>query len=109
MRRVSAVLDGSPAQRHRLQAGDIVLSINGEPILDEIDYQALTATRIVRMLVQGEDGRMKPLPWACALMTASSVIPRPAATTAFSALWSRCQKACANPSTSKMMIGACHC
>lgn len=61
MRRVSAVLDGSPAQRYRLKPGDIVLSINGEPVLDEIDYQALTATRLVRMLVGQEDGSRREI------------------------------------------------
>ncbi len=56
MRRVSAVLDGSLAKRRRVEPGDILLAINGEPVLDEIDYQALTANRHVRMLVRKPDG-----------------------------------------------------
>lgn len=33
----------SVAQRHGLRAGDFLLSLNGEPVIDEIDYQALIA------------------------------------------------------------------
>ena len=33
----------SAAQRHGLRAGDVLLSLNGEQVLDEIDYQALIA------------------------------------------------------------------
>lgn len=56
MRRISTVAGGSPASRHRLSPGDILLSINGEPVLDEIDYQALTARRRLHILLQSPEG-----------------------------------------------------
>ena len=59
MRKISAVLRGSLAQRRGLKPGDTVLSINGEPLLDEIDYQALTAKRHVRMMVRRADGSQR--------------------------------------------------
>ena len=59
MRRISSVMLGSPAQRHRIQPGDVLLLINGEPVLDEIDYQALTARRHVKVLLQSEDGQQR--------------------------------------------------
>ena len=56
MRRILTVNEGSLASRRGLKPGDKVLSINDEPLMDEIDYQALTATRHVRMLVERADG-----------------------------------------------------
>lgn len=61
MRRVSSVQDGSLAARHQIEAGDIILSINGEPLLDEIDYQALTSRRKILLLLQKADGRQQKL------------------------------------------------
>lgn len=59
MRKISAVLQGSLAQRRGLKPGDVVLSINDEPLLDEIDYQALTARRHVRLLIRRADGSQR--------------------------------------------------
>ena len=56
MRKISAVIQGSLAERRGLKPGDVVLSINGEPLMDEIDYQALTAKRHVRLQLRQEDG-----------------------------------------------------
>ena len=56
MRRISKVLEGSPASRHLVRAGDVLLMINGEAVLDEIDYQALTARRYVKLTLANEDG-----------------------------------------------------
>ena len=56
MRRVSKVQPGSPAARYKIAAGDILLSINGEPVLDEIDYQALTAKRHLFICLRTKDG-----------------------------------------------------
>ena len=61
MRRITSVAQGSIAQRHKLVPGDIVLSINGEPVLDEIDYQALTARRHVTMVIAREDGHEREI------------------------------------------------
>lgn len=55
MRRVSKVQPGSPAARYKIAAGDILLSINGEPVLDEIDYQALTAKRHLFICLRTKD------------------------------------------------------
>ncbi|MDD4081423.1 MAG: DUF512 domain-containing protein [Eubacteriales bacterium] len=56
MRKISAVTKGSLAERRGLIPGDVVLSINGEALLDEIDYQALTAKRHVRLQLRRPDG-----------------------------------------------------
>ena len=40
---ITHVQPGSIAQRLGLAAGDKLVSIAGEPIIDQIDYQALTA------------------------------------------------------------------
>ena len=42
----------SVAARHGLRAGDILLSINGEPLVDEIDYQALISGEALRVEIQ---------------------------------------------------------
>ena len=45
------------AYRHGLRAGDEIISIGGENVLDEIDYQALTAERHMDILVRHPDGK----------------------------------------------------
>ena len=40
---ITGVLEGSVAHKHGLQVGDALLQLNGEPVQDEIDYQALSA------------------------------------------------------------------
>jgi putative radical SAM enzyme (TIGR03279 family) len=41
---ISDVLPGSPAERAGLQRGDVLVSIDGEPVIDMIDYEHLTAS-----------------------------------------------------------------
>ena len=53
--RILSVTSGSPAERAGIRADQLVLSINGEPVLDEIDYQALTAS--ANLTVEISDGR----------------------------------------------------
>ena len=53
---VSDVLPGSPAERAGLRTGDALLSINGEPVLDLIDYEALTANEKLTLEVQKQSG-----------------------------------------------------
>ena len=83
MRRISSVLPGSPASRHRIQPGDILLSINDEPVLDEIDYQALTAQRYVKLSLTSQQGEareiklVKPLETALGLQFDDSLIGNP--------------------------------
>ncbi len=48
---ITAVLEGSVAQAHGLQIGDMLLAINGESVADEIDYQSLTAHERVKLTI----------------------------------------------------------
>ncbi|MDD6050016.1 MAG: DUF512 domain-containing protein [Clostridiales bacterium] len=53
---ITHVQPGSIAERLGLAEGDQLLSIAGEPIIDQIDYQALTANRRFEMAVMKKDG-----------------------------------------------------
>ena len=55
---ITAVERGSAAHRAGILPGDVLLRINGEDIIDEIDYQALIANRQLEMELE-RDG--KPL------------------------------------------------
>ncbi len=54
---ISHVQPGSIAERLGLCAGDVLVSIAGEEIIDQIDYQALTANRRFEMIVQRVSGK----------------------------------------------------
>ena len=54
---IEAVQPHGVAYRRGLRAGDTLVAINGEPILDEIDYQALTNRAKLDLLVRRADGR----------------------------------------------------
>ena len=41
---ISDILPGSPAERAGLTKGDVLLSIDGEPVIDLVDYEHLTAS-----------------------------------------------------------------
>lgn len=83
MRRISTVSPGSPAARYRIKPGDILLSINGEPVLDEIDYQALTSARHLKLLVSDSNNEsrtielVKPLERPLGLQFEDSLIGNP--------------------------------
>lgn len=51
---ITFVRPGSAAARHGIRAGDVLVSINGEEIIDNIDYQALSTRARVDVLVQRE-------------------------------------------------------
>ena len=52
---ITGVETRSVAQKHGLKVGDRVLSLNGEPIIDEIDYQALIAgSRVKAQILRNE-------------------------------------------------------
>ena len=53
------VVSGSPADRAGIQAGWRVEQMNGKPVLDEIDYQALSAVSRIRMELTLPDGERK--------------------------------------------------
>ena len=52
--RIHSVEPGSPAQRAGVQAGDEIVRIGGEPVIDFLDYQALTAERRVQLELRRE-------------------------------------------------------
>ena len=58
---ITAVEPGSPAERHGLEAGDRLCAINGEAIVDEIDYQALIASSRMQLQLIRKDGREETL------------------------------------------------
>ena len=51
-KRIVSVDAGSPAARAGLRAGDELVRIGGEPVIDFLDYQALTARRRVELTVR---------------------------------------------------------
>ena len=55
--RIFAVTEGSPAWKAGIRAGERIVSINGEPVTDEIDYQSLSAAEKLKILVSGENGQ----------------------------------------------------
>ncbi|MCE5344357.1 MAG: DUF512 domain-containing protein [Eubacteriales bacterium] len=58
---ITGVARGSVAQRHGLRTGDTLVTINGEPVLDEIDYQALSAQTKLTLSLERADGHMETL------------------------------------------------
>lgn len=58
---VSDVLPGSPAEQVGLQPGDTLLSINGEPVVDLIDYEGLTASERLTLEVQKKSGERETI------------------------------------------------
>lgn len=53
---ITHVQPGSIAERLGLKAGDLLLTIAGEPVIDQIDYQALTAQERFEMELMRPDG-----------------------------------------------------
>lgn len=49
--RIQSVTPGSPAEQAGIRPDELIVSINGEPIRDEIDYQALTAGETIRAVI----------------------------------------------------------
>lgn len=58
---ITHVQPGSIAHRLGLQPGEKLVTIAGEPIIDQIDYQALTAQSRFDMTVEGLDGTERVL------------------------------------------------
>lgn len=53
---VSDVLPGSPAERAGIQIGDALLSIDGEPVIDLVDYEHLTVKDEITLEVRKKSG-----------------------------------------------------
>ena len=58
---ISDVLPGSPAERAGLSKGDALLSINGEPVIDLVDYEHLTSSERLTLEIQKCDGTLKTI------------------------------------------------
>ena len=56
MIRILSVASSSPAAGAGILPGESIVSINGEPVIDEIDYQALIVHPHLEIIVAGEDG-----------------------------------------------------
>ena len=59
MIRVLSVVDASPAAGAGIHPGDAIVSINGEPVIDEIDYQALIVHPHLEIVLSGPDGTQR--------------------------------------------------
>jgi len=53
---VSDVLPGSPAERAGIQIGDALVSIAGEPVIDLVDYEHLTAADEITLKILKKSG-----------------------------------------------------
>ncbi|MEA4869472.1 MAG: DUF512 domain-containing protein [Christensenella sp.] len=58
---VSDVLPGSPAAHAGLAIGDRLLSINGEPVVDLVDYEHLTASDQLAVRIQKKNGDLEEI------------------------------------------------
>lgn len=58
---VSDVLPGSPAERFGVAAGDALLAIDGESVLDLVDYEHLCANETLRLTILGRDGKKRKI------------------------------------------------
>ena len=54
---ITAVAESTPAYRSGLRAGDTLLSINGEEIIDQIDYEAFSGKRHLVLHVRKANGQ----------------------------------------------------
>ena len=59
--RILSVMNGSIADRIGIEAGETLLQINGEDIMDDIDYQALTSDEKLVLSVEGKDRVVRTL------------------------------------------------
>lgn len=55
--RIQSVTQGSPADLAGIRADDVILSIDGEEIRDEIDYQALSVRALVHVVIASGSSR----------------------------------------------------
>ena len=53
---ISDVLPGSPAERAGIRIGDALLSIDGEPVIDLVDYEHMTAKEKITLEVRKKSG-----------------------------------------------------
>ncbi|HRX57880.1 MAG TPA: DUF512 domain-containing protein [Eubacteriales bacterium] len=56
---VSDVLPGSPAERFGVTAGEALMAIDGEPVIDLVDYEHLSANEVLRLTIADKAGKMR--------------------------------------------------
>ena len=54
--RIYAVTGGSPAEKAGIRPDECIVSINGEPVVDEIDYQALSTAKNLKVVISSDTG-----------------------------------------------------
>ena len=59
--RILEVTRGSSAARAGIHAGEILLRINGEDVLDEIDYQALSGAHRLKIEIEDNEGKTREI------------------------------------------------
>ena len=109
---ITHVEPGSPALRHGLREGDTLLAINGEEIIDQIDYEALSARRHLILHVRKADGRdwqlelVKPagIPLGLDFGESMACTPRVCKN---KCMFCRCRPPAARRCMSRMTTGAC--
>ena len=83
MIRILSVASSSPAAGAGIRPGESIISINGEPVLDEIDYQALIIRPHLEIEISGEDSSVRTVtvaksPWeSLGLVLDETVIMKP--------------------------------
>ena len=55
--RIDAIEEGSIAQEMGIEAGDVLLSVNGKPVRDVFDYHFLINDAVLKVLIRKPDGR----------------------------------------------------
>jgi len=108
--RIYAVTAGSPAEKAGIKQDERILSVNGEDVTDEIDYQALTAVSDLTVRIENENGvrtlsirKEEWEPLGLCLDETESMKPRHCRNKCV--LWISCPKECGNLYTSRMMTG----
>lgn len=57
--RITAVQDGSLAQKKRISAGDCLVSVNGNAVRDVLDYRFYLNDEKLRLVLKGADGKSR--------------------------------------------------
>jgi NifB/MoaA-like Fe-S oxidoreductase len=112
---ISDVLPESPAERAGLQRGDVLVSIDGEPVIDMIDYEHLTASEHLTLEILKTSGETERIalekddyePLGLSFATSLMDKMRTCKTTACSASSTRCPRAAGAACMSRTTTGAC--
>jgi len=111
---INGVEDDSILDQMEITAGDILLSINGLPVTDILDYRYLIADDSLEVEIEKADGEI----WLLdiekeyeddlgVIFPEAMIGTKPVRTIAFFVLSINCRRACAKACMSKMMMNAC--